>query len=272
MGGWAKGSAALLLVVAMLPAELSGQQTVVRDSDWCDEAGSHGDLERVCEVREHTYRSPGGTIDVSAHPNGGITVEGWDRDEIRVRALVQAWAESEGEARTLLERVEVTDGGRDISSDGPRSDWDEEHWVVSFRVNVPRNTDLDLDTKNGGISIDGVSGRIRFETTNGGVSIDELAGDVKGRTTNGGISVRLNGDTWQGSGLDVVTTNGGVTMRIPEGYSARLETGTVNGGLRIDFPITVQGRIDDEISTDLGDGGPTIKARTTNGGVVIRRS
>ena len=172
----------------------------------------------------------------------------------------------------LLDRVEVNTGGREISSSGPRTEWDEEHWVVSFKVSVPRNSDLALDTKNGGISIDGVSGRIRFETTNGGVAIDELAGDVRGRTTNGGISVRLSGDTWQGAGLDVETTNGGVTMRIPDGYSARLETGTVNGGLSIDFPITVQGRIDRRITTDLGAGGPTIRAKTTNGGVTIRKS
>jgi len=223
-------------------------------------------------VRETTFRAPGGTIDVSARPNGGVSVEGWDRNEVRVQALVQAWAESESDARALINRVEVNASGNDISSAGPKIDWDEERWVVSFRVSVPRSSDLDLESTNGGISIDGVTGRIRFETTNGGVSIDELGGDVQGRTTNGGISVRLSGDRWQGEGLDVRTTNGGVTMRIPDGYSARLETGTVNGGMRIDFPITVQGRIDRDISTDLGDGGPTIKARTTNGGVTIKKS
>jgi hypothetical protein len=62
-------------------------------------------------------------------------------------------------------------------------------------------------------------------------------------------------------------------MLIPEDYRARLETGTVNGGFRIDFPITIQGRITRRrITTDLNGGGPTIRAVTTNGGVVIRRS
>ena len=60
-------------------------------------------------------------------------------------------------------------------------------------------------------------------------------------------------------------------LSLPEGYSAHLETGTVNGGLRTDFPITVQGRIGRTLSTDLGQGGPPIRVRTTNGGVSIER-
>ena len=42
--------------------------------------------------------------------------------------------------------------------------------------------------------------------------------------------------------------------------------------MRIDFPITVQGRIGRSLSTDLGNGGQTIRATTTNGGVEIRRN
>ena len=60
-------------------------------------------------------------------------------------------------------------------------------------------------------------------------------------------------------------------LRIPEGYSARLETGTVNGRLDIGFPVTVQGRLDKMLTTELGSGGKLIRARTTNGGVKISR-
>ena len=62
-------------------------------------------------------------------------------------------------------------------------------------------------------------------------------------TRNGGLNVTLSGDRWDGEGLDVETSNGGVTVTIPDGYNAELETRTVNGGLRIDFPITVQGEL-----------------------------
>jgi hypothetical protein len=63
--------------------------------------------------------------------------------------------------------------------------------------------------------------------------------------------------------------NGGVSLTIPRGYNGRLETGTTNGGMRVDFPITVQGMIGRRIQTQLGTGGPLVRAVTTNGGVRI---
>ena len=52
---------------------------------------------------------------------------------------------------------------------------------------------------------------------------------------------------------------------------AELEAGTTHGGLNIDFPITVQGRIGRHLETTLGSGGPKLRAITTNGGVTIRQ-
>jgi hypothetical protein len=42
--------------------------------------------------------------------------------------------------------------------------------------------------------------------------------------------------------------------------------------MNIDFPITVQGRINRKIEANLGDGGRLIRVMTTNGGVKISRT
>jgi DUF4097 and DUF4098 domain-containing protein YvlB len=131
--------------------------------------------------------------------------------------------------------------------------------------------DLSLESTNGGISIAQVSGDLEFQTTNGGVKLADVAGNVHGRTTNGSLTVELSGSEWQGTGLDAATTNGGVVLVLPDGYNAHLEAGTRNGGLHFDFPVTVQGRIDRNISTDLGSGGAPIRVRTTNGGVTVKK-
>jgi DUF4097 and DUF4098 domain-containing protein YvlB len=96
---------------------------------------------------------------------------------------------------------------------------------------------------------------------------------VNGSTRNGGLTVTLGGDRWDGEGIDVQTSNGGVTLAVPEGYNAQLETRTVNGGFRSDIPLTIQGELSTRrgISTQLGSGGPTVSVRTTNGGVKISR-
>ena len=44
----------------------------------------------------------------------------------------------------------------------------------------------------------------------------------------------------------------------------------IRGGMRIDFPVTLQGSITKRLSVQLGSGGPTVRAVTTNGGVTVK--
>jgi hypothetical protein len=272
-------AATALLVTAGLATLLTGavaaQQRRGTSDDWCrdDNRGRSAgdDRQSVCEVREYTVPAAGATVTVDAAPNGGIDVEGSARGDILVRAKVVATAGTEEEARALAARVQVTATADRVTADGPRGSGRYESWSVSYRLAVPTHTPLALRSTNGGISIDNVNSRVEFTTVNGGVTLARIAGDVEGRTTNGGINVDLDGSTWQGSGLDVQTSNGGVRLSIPERYSAHLETGTVNGSVRIDFPVTVQGTIGKSFSTDLGSGGPTLRVKTSNGGVRITK-
>jgi Putative adhesin len=234
---------------------------------------SRGSRGHACEVRDTRLPAPGGTLTVDASPNGGIRVEGWDQADVLVRAVVQTWADNDADARALLPEVHVTAAGTTVSADGPRrgdgSGRRERGWLVSYRIWAPRQTAVALTALNGGVSLHGMRGASRFTTQNGGVTLDDMAGDVSGRTQNGGVNVRLAGERWSGAGLDVETTNGGVSLALPKGYSAALDVSTVNGGFRTDVPMTVQGRIDRRVQATLGSGGPLVRVRTTNGGVKI---
>ena len=224
-----------------------------------------------CEVREQTIAASGGVLSVDGRQNGGVSVKGWNQNQILVRARVQTGATNAGEAEELAKQITIETGGGKIFASGPDNRRDY-NWDVSYEVFVPRRSDLSLETHNGGIALAGVNGRIEFNALNGGVVLKQVGGNVHGTTTNGGVVVELAGDRWDGETLDVRTTNGGIVMSVPENYSAHLETGTVNGSLSIDFPVTVQGRITREIAVNLGSGGPTVRAMTTNGGVRIRRA
>ncbi len=263
----------LALIVAVLPACAATTTQAQRPDarDWCRRSGwsDREDRARFCEVRELTL-SPRDLVAVDGRTNGGISVRGWDRTEILVQAKVQAWARSMDDAEAIARDIDVR-ADRVVEAEGPRAYRRREGWSVSYRVYVPRDADLDLEAHNGGIGINGVRGRLRFETTNGGVELEGVAGDVRGRTTNGGLHVVLDGSRWTGEGLDLETTNGGVEVEVPDGYSARLITGTVNGHVEIDFPIMVQGRLNRRIETQLGQGGAPIRIMTTNGSVGVWR-
>ena len=189
-----------------------------------------------------------------------------------MHARVVATAGTEEEARAIAARVQVVATADRVSAEGPRNTFGRrEGWHVSYRLDVPTHTPLSLRTTNGGITINNVNSRVEFRTVNGGVKLARMAGEVEGRTTNGGVNVDLEGHTWEGAGLDVETTNGGVHLSIPAQYSAHLETGTTNGSIKIDFPVMVQGLIGRSFLTDLGSGGPTLRVRTSNGGVKITK-
>ena len=263
-------SAALALGPTFVPGTTQAQRS--RETrDWCDNNNSGDDRARFSEVRNFAVPASGATINVDAAPNGGIKVQGEARGDVQVEACVNATADSAEQARALAQRVAVVATADRISATGPQNLNRREGWSVSYRLVVPNKTSLSLRSTNGGISLEDVDGDIEFRTVNGGVNLTRMAGNVRGRTSNGGVDVELDGSTWNGQGLDVETQNGGVRMSIPANYSARLETGTVNGRMNIEFPVTVQGQVTRRIEAQLGSGGPLIKVQTSNGGVDIRK-
>jgi DUF4097 and DUF4098 domain-containing protein YvlB len=189
---------------------------------------------------------------------------------VLVRARVEAWADTRAEAEDVVNAVRIETGRSRVNATGP--DGRRQGWSVSYHIFVPRRTNLSLETHNGGIQIENVKGQMRMEALNGGIRLARVAGDVRGSTTNGGLHIDLDGQRWDGAGLDVRTTNGGVRLMVPSNFAAHIETGTVNGGMDVDFPVTVQGRIGGSLSFDVNGGGPTIRAVTTNGGVKILRA
>lgn len=233
-----------------------------RDNNWNDD-------ERFCEVR--TYAMPAThSLRVDGRMNGGIHVYAWDGNDIQVVAKIDAHGDSKSDAEAQAKEIVVRAGNGEVSAEGPR-DRRRHGWAVSYSVWVPKTTDLSLRAENGGIAVEGVNSRMDMETTNGGLSLVDVNGDVRGTTVNGGLTVALSGSTWQGTGLDARTTNGGLRLEVPNDYSAHLETRTVNGGMNIDFPVTVQGRIGHALTTDLGRGGATLRLETVNGGLSIRK-
>ncbi len=254
-----------------VPVPADAQRRARDGGDWCRDWNER-DRDRgwFCEVRELTL-SARDLLAVDAAPNGGISIVGWDRNEILVRAKVAAQAPTDAEAREMVGQVRIDTDARTVRADGPGTArrWS---WWVSYEIFAPRVTNLDLESQNGGIAIAGMRGQSAFQTVNGGITLEDMAGDVRGRTTNGGLHIDLAGQRWDGDGLDVQTTNGGIRLSIPATYHAQLETGTVNGGLEIGFPVLVQGRINRRLSVTLGEGGKLVRAVTTNGGVVVRKN
>ncbi len=274
-----------LLSLSILLALLASAQSLVaqhrpshehEDTDFGDCGWErHDDEIRFCVVREHGMGVVK-KLDVDPGVNGGVRVIGWNRDSTFIRARIDANAASESAAREIAEQVKIDISGGRIRVSGPRSGPRSRRntpWAVTFVIHVPVRTDVAVATENGPVDVDGVSGDIHLRAINGPVSLFRVGGNVVARAENGPLTVDLDGRTWSGKGLDAETTNGPVMLAIPEGYSARLETGTINGSLSVDVPMTVTlGRNGNgRLNATLGTGGPPVRVVTTNGPATIKR-
>src|SRR5688572_6850864 len=101
------------------------------DADPCRNYNDRDDdYYQHCEVRESTL--PAGPLNVDAGQNGGVQVEAWDRNDIRVRAIVRGSARDEARAKSIASQVQIQSGGGRVSATGPdleRREW----WSVSYR-------------------------------------------------------------------------------------------------------------------------------------------
>jgi DUF4097 and DUF4098 domain-containing protein YvlB len=171
---------------------------------------------------------------LNAADRGIIKVQGWSQSGYNVEACKIAVAGDRATAERALSGISVTRSAGHFSMNGPQGD--DATWQVYFIVHVPANANLDLEAKNGPISVANVTGTIKVRATNGPLSIKDSSGSIDAQTENGPISfagdggevhlqahngplsVKLSKDIWNGSLLDAKTVNGPVSLVLPAGF------------------------------------------------------
>jgi len=241
--------------------------------------------EKFTQQFEETYTvSP----DVEIHlgnTNGSVVVEVWDQSSVEIVAEKRINSKSNEEAQEAFEEVEIIvqegDGRLDIDTEYPTGpsaflDWlfgRSRNFSVSYELRVPRAAEIEIRTVNGNVSTVGAEGRQRLRSTNGRIEIEGAQHGVDAHTTNGSIDVRVVVAS-DPAEIELGTTNGSITLRIPPDARGHLEARTVNGTVKTDLPITIQGTASKKrVSADLnGGGGGRIVLRTTNGSIRIVES
>jgi hypothetical protein len=142
---------------------------------------------------------------------------------------------------------------------------------VNFTVRLPDGVLLSAENVNGDVTVRDVTGDVEASTVNGDVDV-VTRGVAEASTVNGSIRAAIGRSDWAGR-MTFRTVNGGITLDVPAGLSARVEASTVNGGIETDFPITVQGRFGSRsLKGTIGDGARDLELATVNGSIRIRKA
>lgn len=143
--------------------------------------------------------------------------------------------------------------------------------AVRFTVHLPRGVKIDVSTVNGEVGIDGAAAPVAANTMNGKILVHTSVGPVRANTVNGSIEASM--DALTGGDIELTTVNGAVTAVLPARLNAILDASTVNGRVDTDFPLQVSGKLSPRhVRGTIGSGGMTLRLKTVNGSVNIRRT
>ncbi len=217
------------------------------------------------QVFDHTYPLQPGGIFSLANVNGSVRVDGWDRNQVEVRAVKTALHNPAD-----LDRVQISvesDGEHmAVSTHYPRGSGVEV--TVEYHVSVPYHVQLtNVDTVNGDVHVRGVSGTGTLDSINGSVEVLDGDGRFNARTTNGDVRLELK-RLPQGDPIQLATVNGSVVLSLPAGADAEINVANRNGDFHSDFPLrTLNAYNPRRFRGQLGSGGGDISMSTVNGGI-----
>lgn len=181
-------------------------------------------------------------LELNAAERGHIIVRGWDRGEYSVETCKIAAAETSAAAEQAVRGISVSHSAGRLSFTGPTND--NADWMAYFIIHAPKDAGLNLEARNGPISVRDMNSTIRLRATNGPIAIHNCTGNIEAHTTNGPIAftgsggdvhliaqngpiaVNLSNDTWTGNQLEVRTVNGPLAISVPDTFLSGLRVET----------------------------------------------
>ncbi len=228
----------------------------------------------------------GGAINVR-NVSGNVIVTGYEGETVLVLGI------KEGRDSDRL-WVEDNSGGNNVDVRVRYPENCDCNASIKFEVKVPRGGsyrfdaissvsgdvevtgvtgDLRARSTSGNVTVRGVTGAVNASSTSGNVHVGENNGSVSGRSTSGNVEVEILQLSGAGD-MDFSSTSGNVRVKLPANLDADVRMSTLSGGLKTDFPLTIEepergpGR---RATGRVGGGSRNLKLSSTSGNVSLLR-
>ena len=243
----------------------------------CDIAMADFSEQETAEWRQTYELQAGGRVEIN-NVNGKIHVVPGEGRTVEVVAKKIGKASSKDLAKQAMDRIQIVDSSSGnvikvetkVDRSGGGGLFSHSQAQVEYSVRLPANAEVKVTTVNGGVEVEGLSGRVNAEATNGGVRARDVSGQLDASTTNGGVEVELAAVS--DGGVKLECTNGGIELRLPPDAKATISARVANGGIDAQgLNLTTRGESSRRrLDGDLNGGGPRIELEGTNGGIQIR--
>ena len=242
--------------------------------------------------------------------DGSVEVRPWDRSEVLIVVERRAGSR-DGVESIDVDVEQDGDRIRLAARNQPDSafDWSFRGRSASLIVNVPADSDLQARTGDGALDVEGLTGRVDLRSGDGTIRGRRLAGELKLATGDGPINLtdssgNLNAQTGDGSvsvegaltsvrvhtgdgtvtmavargsettgDWTIATGDGSVTLELPDDFNADLDAHTGDGRISVeDLRVNVSGHMGkNRLRGQLGAGGASLRIRTGDGSITLRR-
>lgn len=252
---------------------------------------------------QKTWRVSGRPEVVIRADDASVTVETWERSDVSIEIETRGLDIGPGGLRI----VDRSSGDRvELEARDPRRTISfRRHWA-RILVRAPEDLDLAVNTGDGSVSVEPITGNVHIATGDGSIRLDGVRGDIELSTGDGSIhanrldgmllahtgdgGIRVSGrfaalDLETGDGTivaeaippshnrnvwRVVTGDGPVTLRLPPDFRADLDANTGDGQISLDFPVEVSGRFRrTEVRGTMNGGGAPLRVKTGDGAIRI---
>jgi hypothetical protein len=187
--------------------------------------------------------------------------------------------------------------------------WGGLHRTLRLEVHMPREADLNIETGDGSVEAQALTGNLNIHTGDGHIRVDGAKGDIRLRTGDGSIEGRdldgkLEADTGDGhvtvegrfdalniktgdgsinaragagskmaNAWTIRTGDGSVDMTLPGDLQANIEASTNDGRISLGIPVTVEGTFStSKISGKMNGGGQLLTIHTGDGSIHLSKT
>jgi hypothetical protein len=210
-----------------------------------------------------------------ANLNGGVDIEGWDKNEIKITAIITA---DDQEDRDRI-KIQFHQSSNDVSVETEyekQLPWgrNDSSGRVDYKVMVPFGASLaEIDLVNGLLVIDKVKGEIKANTVNGAINVQGLADDVELNSVNGSIKATYH-QIDNIDDIDLTTVNGSIKLYLPSELSATINAETMHGSIKTAFGLSSNKKVFSgrSLSGSVGRGDININLESVNGSIKVMKN